>query len=608
MNPRPRDTEWKVVGQNKSQFAELFMDNTPKNRYSLVSEVAPSQNLVSIWHFLQRAERRRIIGVVSASVVTSLLEVFGIALIVPVLTIAMGSEMAGPRIPVISGIFKAVNATPNQIKLTTILSVLVLVFVAKTLFQAIVKYWQLRECEKIQLRITNTAYSLHLKQPALTRAGSDSSMFTQSITDAGALIEHSIIPIISITSEAIVATSLLVLLLSVQPAATIAALAVGGIFAVAFMAIIRNRTTLLGEARLSASAARLMVIRESVEGTPEIQVAHVHQFFQTLFEKRNNAAVAASYRYYFLRSLPGFGLEVVIVLGAAVVSAVLALQSSTTSDQLIILTLYFVAGLRLIPTLNRVTVGFQDLRYGKPLIKQFMKLYMTSESRQSTRHQIPVSNNDLVRFEDVVFRYSTESHESIDFGNLAIANQCVIGISGPSGVGKSTLIHLLVGLLDPTEGRVRYREDLIGPSGDLVGLGFVPQSPTILNTSVRENIIFGRATQGISDNEMQDLVQRAAVRAGVLEFIDDLDSTDAVSVGEKGSHLSGGQRQRLGIARAILFEPRLIVLDEATNALDEPLEAAIISGLIHELKNSSLVLVTHNKKLLALCDEVITLG
>jgi ATP-binding cassette, subfamily B, bacterial len=223
-----------------------------------------------------------------------------------------------------------------------------------------------------------------------------------------------------------------------------------------------------------------------------------------------------------------------------------------------------------------------------------------SSSREPVGSQ-PVSTMTPVVFTDVAFQYS-EGVPVLSGVSFEIQRGEVVGVIGPSGSGKTTLIQLLMGVREPTAGMVTVGgHDLrTARRTDLARLvGFVPQTPTILSSSVRDNVTFFR--NQVPDECVLTALRRAHISAEVSEMVRGLDTF----VGERGSGISGGQQQRLSIARAVLDNPQLLVLDEPTSALDSESEAAVRTSLREVASVSTVVIVAHRLSTLDICDRIM---
>jgi len=176
-------------------------------------------------------------------------------------------------------------------------------------------------------------------------------------------------------------------------------------------------------------------------------------------------------------------------------------------------------------------------------------------------------------------------------------------VVGPSGGGKSTLCDLLLRLHDPSSGRIFFDgQDIrdLRMSSYLQQFGVVPQENLLLNTSIRENILYGRKWD-------RDCYDRAVTVANATEFIDKLPDTDATVIGDRGVRLSGGQKQRLAIARALYGMPAILVLDEATSALDTESERLVQGAIDNAIRNMTAIVVAHRLSTVLNADKIVVL-
>jgi len=209
-----------------------------------------------------------------------------------------------------------------------------------------------------------------------------------------------------------------------------------------------------------------------------------------------------------------------------------------------------------------------------------------------------------IEFRGIGFAYPGRSPLFKDF-SLSIAAGETVALTGPNGAGKSTLVHLLMRFMDPQNGQVLLDGRDIREL-DLTSLrrqiGLVAQSTLLLNGTVAENIAYG--APGATPEEMK----KAAKAARADTFIEKLpDGYDTV-IGDQGVKLSGGQRQRLALARALLKDPPILVLDEAISMFDPEGEQAFIEAFRNQLSHKTVILVTHRPASLALADRVVAVG
>ncbi|MEA3065553.1 MAG: ATP-binding cassette, subfamily bacterial PglK, partial [Sphingomonadales bacterium] len=258
---------------------------------------------------------------------------------------------------------------------------------------------------------------------------------------------------------------------------------------------------------------------------------------------------------------------------------------------------------RLLPLLQQAYSGWSLASGNHRAFRDIVELMEAPIPAPQPAAAQPLAFERELAFERVGFRYPEGRFGLVDVDFSLRAGEHV-GIAGPTGGGKSTLLDLMMGLLEPDCGAIlvdgRPLDAASRPAWQ-AGLAHVPQAIYLADDTIAANIAFPRQAEGLDPERL-----RAAVRAAQLEnFLAGLPEGLETRVGERGVRLSGGQRQRIGIARALYRRPRLLILDEATSALDEATEGAVLAGLQGLRKDLTLVTVAHRATTLAACDRLI---
>lgn len=210
-----------------------------------------------------------------------------------------------------------------------------------------------------------------------------------------------------------------------------------------------------------------------------------------------------------------------------------------------------------------------------------------------------------IRFERVTFRYPDTAAPVFACLDLVIEPGEMVGLAGPSGTGKTSFVDLLTGLLDPVEGRITIGGRALDRStlaGWRRGLAYVAQDSYLINDSIRRNLAWNAAPQAEAE------LWRALAQAGAADLVAAMPDGLDTRVEERGTRLSGGERQRIALARAILRAPRLLILDEATNAIDVATEQRVIANLRQALPDATILIIAHRDETLRACDRVIALA
>jgi ATP-binding cassette subfamily C protein len=271
-----------------------------------------------------------------------------------------------------------------------------------------------------------------------------------------------------------------------------------------------------------------------------------------------------------------------------------------------VLALFAYTGFRVVPSANRIMLNVGYMREAHPWIRgmdEDMRRLKPPATR--TYEPAPPMLQATLACEDVSFRYEDAPAPALDHISFTITRGQSIGIVGPTGAGKSTLVDLLLGLLAPTSGRVLIDgQPLDGRERAWQRqIGYVPQDVYLLDDSLRRNIAFGIPDSAIDEQRLANAVSLARLDEVVAGLPNEMETV----VGENGVRLSGGQRQRVAIARALYHDPQVLVFDEATAALDNQTEREVTDAIanVHGLR--TVIAIAHRLSTVKGCDQLIYL-
>jgi ABC-type multidrug transport system fused ATPase/permease subunit len=304
-----------------------------------------------------------------------------------------------------------------------------------------------------------------------------------------------------------------------------------------------------------------------------------------------------------LGGIPRVGTETVFVVFIVGTLLVTQLAGGSPADKFPVLGLFAYSALRILPAVNRMLLSLTNLKSGQAALD-----IVHADLARLDAFPAPVSEPALgfesaIVLDGISFRYDAGTPDVLAGIDLVITKGSSVGLVGPSGGGKSTLIDVLVGLLEPTSGSVLV--DGVDIRAHVAGwqanLGMVPQVVFLTDDSLRRNIAFG-----LPDDEIDDERVAAAVTMAQLdELVAGLPAGLDTSVAEAGVRLSGGQRQRVVIARALYREPAVLILDEGTSALDNLTEAQIIETLNRLKGRFTVIAVAHRLSSVQDCDQIV---
>jgi len=525
----------------------------------------------------------------------------------------LGDPSRAATLPVASRVY-ALLPRQDPPAVILVFTVLVMAFyVGRNLFLTAVTWVQEQALDASVRQLSHRMLAAYLGAPYAFHFRRNSAGLIHRVTDAVHSVFRGVLgSLVNTASEALVVAGIIVVLAWSSPRVTaIAVIVVGGLLLLPLM-LSRRATARWGRAVSQLDTDILQTLQQSLGGVKEVKVIGRESFFLSQFDERMAAAARLRSRYVAVAAALRMGVETTFVCGLLAVSLLLTLRGG--ANALPLLGLFAYAGFRVIPASNRIMLYVAQLRYSRAWIHD-LRADLTALPTPSVTdgpEVEPIRFTHTVALERVSYTYDGEPEPGLPQAepvlmdvSLAIAKGESIGVVGPSGAGKSTLIDLLLGLLEPTAGRITVdgRDITSAMRSWRRHIGYVPQEPFILDDTVRRNVAFG-----VSDAEIDDGRVTAALRlAQLADVVASLPRGLDTMLGERGTRLSGGQRQRVAIARALYHEPEVLIFDEATSALDTPTERELIAALEALRGVKTLVVIAHRLTTVRRCDRLALL-
>lgn len=446
-------------------------------------------------------------------------------------------------------------------------------------------------------RILYQSYSVHIQ-----RNSSDAISAIASEVDQVVVILNSLLQILT---ALLITLGIVGVLLWFNPTLTMGlAIVVGGGYSLA-MRISRRRLKVLGPSVVRDQAQRIRSLQESLGAIRDIILDGLQTTYTDIYASADRRLRHHRGQAQFLALAPRYGMESIGMTTIALSALTLTANQSSFVGALPQLGALALGAQRLLPSLQMIYGSWNSCRLNLSALSSVLAyLQQPISDADLLQSTTPVAFNKCIEFRQIGFQYTSESPLLFSGINLTIRRGERIGIIGETGVGKSTLVDLLMGLLQPSFGELLVDDAPI--TGQLLrswraSVAHVPQSIFLADTSIAQNIAFGVPASQIDLKRLQLVAQQAQISS----FIDRLPQGYDTLVGERGVRLSGGQRQRIGIARALYKEAPLLVLDEATSALDNSTES-ILMNAIHALSPSlTIVMIAHRLSTLDECDRII---
>lgn len=336
---------------------------------------------------------------------------------------------------------------------------------------------------------------------------------------------------------------------------------------------------------------------------------HVYNNKPTLIKSFNKSIFFIKYyNFYkvFIASLSKPVFEIIAITAVVFIVIFLSLKAIDPVELLNKIILVFVVALRSIPSFNAISSNFTGIKVGEVFFNNFyLDVEKVKKSNPKNFKKLKLSFKKNIKLEKINFKYSDNSNLIIRDAEFVIEKNKSIGIYGQSGSGKTTFVDYILGLIYfENEFLINNKKFSGNFFFDEKKIGYVPQDPYLLEDTIKNNIIFGRERFKISNKQVLHSVKLVKL----TKFINSLPFKLNTVIGNNGSNLSGGQKQRIVLARALLLDPEILVLDEATNALDTKTENLIINEILSDKKNRTIILISHKMENIKKCDIVYKLS
>lgn len=544
--------------------------------------------IATIWSLLESDQKKSAKLFVCLSVVATLLEMISLGMIIPLLY-AFTSNTHSQTTGFLGYLFNF--SLIKNLSLISILELMIILFAIKNIFLIFLVRFQAKFVFGVEEALSNKIYRLYLNQPYPFFLKNNSAQLLRNVMREPSQFAHNALsPLCLLITELFIASGVISLLIAINPLGAISSFVLFGGIGYIFYAFAHQRIAKWGKDNQFHEGKRLQNIQEGFGSIKEILIGSLQNKFATAYARHMNAGVVAGINQQSVQAAPRLFIEIfaVIVLAGAV-----RFFSETEPAMLLpVIGLYAAAAFRLMPSVNRIVNALQSLRYSESSAHLLATelAHKNISSFEANSHE--VTFNQCIELKNISFQY--ESSTSLLFQNtiFSIKKGEVIFLSGPSGAGKTTLVDIICGLQHPTSGRLLVDgvevETFIKDWQKHIA--YVPQTTFLLDGTIRENIVFGDPGHDIDEQRLDEVCRVARLD----EVINSLPQGIETKVGERGSSLSGGQRQRIGIARALYRGGSLLVLDEATNALDAKLEAEVVLNIIEFTKGITKIWIAHN--------------
>ena len=559
--------------------------------------------LVKVFKILSKKQRKRFYLILFCLFVGMILEAFGIGIILPVLNIIVSPESLKQYVW-LNDFFNSISLINNQQIIIFALILLIGVYFFKSLYLVLLSYYQNRYISFISSQISNRLFKNYLNQDFIFHNERNSSELIKIFQVEINMVTSLLLSGVILITEIAIVIAIISTLFFVEPSGTIFIIIFFLVFGSVFYYFSRNKSSAWGIIRQQEDSKISKLIMEGLNGINEVFLLGKEHFFHSRLVRYNKTKAIINSNKITLGQIPRYYLEFISIVSLVGFILIMIINDKDLNDIISIGGVFIAATFRVLPSINRIISSLQQIKYYKSsvdIVSRDLNLVGLPIVDKKDQTEIPFQHK--LQLNQVSFSYPKSESSIFENLNFELNHGEVVGIIGPSGVGKSTFTNLIVGFLNSFEGDFKVdgkRIDKYNAENWRKQLGYVSQSIYLTDDTIRANVAFGEEPDEIDDLRIEKAIRKAQLYNFIQGLPEKLDSI----VGERGAQLSGGQQQRIGIARALYHDPKLLILDEATSALDEETEKEVMKAVEGLKGEMTILIITHRLSTLSCCDKI----
>ena len=559
-------------------------------------------------HILLDGRQKRIMaGLMVLMVIGAFLQTAGVGMLVQVVNVAIDPE-AARNSRAMSMLYDLLGCESYSSFSITVMALLIIVFVVKNLFLYVQQKLTFSFVYTNQFRTSERMMRNYLRRGYEFYLNADTAVVQRNITSDVNNMYALILALLQLMSDGVVSLFVVSYCFITNGTMTMVLAVVLIVLMLLVKKVLKPIMYKAGKDNQDYYSGLFKWISQTVQGVKEVKVYGKEKYFVAEYVKCGKGYVDAVQRYSLYNNIPKLLMETACVAAMVGYMIFQVAAGVATEDMLSVLSTLAAAAFVLLPCVNRINNQINSIAYFEPFFMgvsdnlqdeiQSDKVDMSAFFADAEKLQVAKS----IELKDITYAYPNTDKLIFDHADMTIPVGASVGIVGTSGAGKSTVVDILLGLLEVRTGTisadgVNVRDNY---RGWLKNIGYIPQMIFMLDDTIRSNVAFGVPKEEIDEDRLWEVLKEAQLD----EFVKTLPEGLETGIGERGIRLSGGQRQRIGIARALYHDPEVLVLDEATSALDNDTEAAIMESINRLHGRKTLIIIAHRLQTIEKCDLV----
>jgi len=565
------------------------------------------KNNISVWKYISKQRKRQFYLLLILMVIASVSEVVSLGAVIPFLAVLIAPEQIYQH-ELMQPLIQILKLTePSQLVLP-----LTIVFIIAAILAGAIRLILLFTMTRVSFAtgadLSINIYTRTLYQDYSIHIGRNSSEVINTIISKTNSVIHAINNVLTIVSSAILLISILCALLVINYKLALGVFAGFSILYYGVILFTRKQVNKNSQTLAVQSTFMIKSLQEGLGGIRDILIDSSQQFYCQMYRKADLPFRLAAGNNTFISGSPRFVVEAIGMSLIAVIAFAMTKQEGGLFNAIPVLGALAFGAQRLLPALQQSYASYTGIKGSKASIEDVIELLEQKLPDYAGQPlPAPMSFEKEIILKKLGFRYNKSESWVIQNLNLAIPKGSRVGFIGETGVGKSTLVDIIMGLLPPSEGEIIIDNEPITDKNRRAwqaNIAHVPQNIYLSDASIEENIAFGIPSQQVNHQQ----VEKSAEQARIAELIQEWPEGYKTRVGERGARLSGGQRQRIGIARALYKRADVLIFDEATSSLDNKTEHAVMSTVEGLDESLTILIIAHRLSSLKGCDTIIRLN
>ena len=557
-----------------------------------------------IWNIFDNYQKIFFSKLCFLSIIVMLLELISIGFVVPIIY-SLSNENFFNIYPIFNNINQLLGyPEPKQLTIISLV-VLAIIFFVKNIFFVYFYWLEGTFIYGTQEDISKKLFSVFIKKDYLFHTENNSADLITRIRTDTLVLSGGIHSFLSLVKSGILVLGISSFLFFLEPLGfgiTIFALI---FFGAIFTYFSNKKSKEIGKIRQSQEILRTQRLQESFAGIKEIKTFSKQDYFIKSYEVLTKLLAKVYSIRHVMVKLPRLFFEIIAVLCIVFLTMFLFYGTESNTKIFAILGVFSLSAIRILPSLNDILASVNTFKFSQIPVEYIAKNIGSYYEKNSDNLKDKFEFNNSIDLKNVYFQYPKRTNFVLEDVNLNIKKGEKIAVTGDTGSGKSTLIDIILGIQKPTKGKILVDnfERELSENSWCKRIGYVPQTIYLFDETIKKNIAIGEDEKNIDNKHLEKCLEISKLN----DFVMKLPNKSDTFVGESGIQLSGGQKQRIGIARALYKNPDLIIFDEATNALDLNTEVKIYSSIIKELKDKTLIVVTHKKNFHNFSNKIINI-